>query len=388
MKRILVFLLIGGFSMSCSTTSSSSRSELFTAERGQELVGGQAVIKLGAQVQDPGQPQITGVEILPGRGMNIFQVYGVLPGGKKINVFVAPELKAGDNTLGDAADDTNGNLSFKYGGALLVPYANRIRGKVSSDGKTLKTSINGQETTLPANWSGKKPGALKNAMHGLILDSKIQNLILIAGDAGATATGTLEAGSFNGHWPSETHLDFEIVLKKNLLKISVTAKNVGKQDLPIGMGWHPYFNLPSGNRSQARLKIPAANRLLVDNYDDVFPTGKKEKMAGTAYDFNHADGKALGDLYLDDCFTDLTGKAVAEIRDPEAHYGIRVTGVSPEISAFQVYAPVDKSFIALEPQFNLADPYNHHVWKHHEKTGMAVLKPGETTQYEVELELF
>jgi aldose 1-epimerase len=52
-----------------------------------------------------------------------------------------------------------------------------------------------------------------------------------------------------------------------------------------------------------------------------------------------------------------------------------------------VYAPVDKSFVALEPQFNWADPFTP-VWGAKVNTGMVTLQPGQTATYSVQLELF
>ena len=159
----------------------------------------------------------------------------------------------------------------------------------------------------------------------------------------------------------------------------------------MGIGWHPYFVLPSGNRRQAKLAIPAKERALVDNYDNVFPTGKLVPLTGTPYDFSVPGGAPLGELFLDDCFVNLQknaqGQSTAEIIDPAAKYGIRIRSLSPEISAVQVYAPIDKSFVALEPQFNWADPFSP-VWGAKANTGMVTLQPGQTVTYSVQLELF
>jgi len=100
----------------------------------------------------------------------------------------------------------------------------------------------------------------------------------------------------------------------------------------------------------------------VNNYDDVFPTEKIVSVKATEYDFTAPAGKALGTQFMDDNFTNLkrdaNGNAVVEVVDPAARYGLRITALSPEIKAVQVYAPVDRDFIAVEPQFNLNDPYN------------------------------
>src|SRR5581483_7475727 len=162
-------------------------------------------------------------------------------------------------------------------------------------------------------------------------------------------------------------------------ELSVTARNAGDSLLPVGIGWHPYFSLPSGKREQARLHVPARKRALVNNYDDVFPTGQTEPVAGTRYDFTAADGAALGAHYFDDSLVDLEktaeGHTRAEIFDPEARYGIRVTALSPEVRALQVYAPPDQAFVVVEPQFNLADPFSP-VWPPDMNTGMVILTPG------------
>jgi aldose 1-epimerase len=116
---------------------------------------------------------------------------------------------------------------------------------------------------------------------------------------------------------------------------------------------------------------------------DVFPTGELIP-AGDFFD------KPLGGRFVDDCFVDLQrgadGSATAEVIDPAAKYGLRVKALSPEITAFQMYAPPDKPFVAIETQFNWADPYSP-VWKGRD-TGMKVLKPGESVTYSVRLEIF
>jgi aldose 1-epimerase len=78
------------------------------------------------------------------------------------------------------------------------------------------------------------------------------------------------------------------------------------------------------------------------------------------------------------------GNTVIEIRDPAAKYGLRITSMSKEISAIQVYAPVDKKFIVIEPQFNWVDPYSK-VWAGKD-TGMVVIPPGQSATYAIKLE--
>ncbi len=121
-----------------------------------------------------------------------------------------------------------------------------------------------------------------------------------------------------------------------------------------------------------------------------FPTGRLLSVTGTPYDFNAIEGGPLPDNLVDDTFIDLkrdsNGHAVSEIRDLGTNYGLRITAMTPRIRAFQVYSPVEKSFIALEPQFNYGDPFGAE-W-HSADTGMVTLQPGESVTWKVQLQLF
>jgi aldose 1-epimerase len=353
------------------------------------VIGGEPVVTLTRpRAADSNTPQFLEATVIPGKGMNLLGVKEFVPGKGTIDVIASPSLQETKQLLD--GDNPFGNKAFTVGGAILVPYANRIRGKLSSDGQTIETKIAGKTVQLPANWQGKNPGAEKHSMHGLILSSPFQDVQHQDGPQESTVSGTLHAGDFGGHWLSKTDLKVQTTLKNDAVEMTVTATNAGDQDLPIGIGWHPYFAFPSGDRKQARLKLPSQSRALIDNYDNVFPSGKVVPTKGTPYDFSAPDGKALSDLFLDDCFLNLkreaSGDAVIEISDPASKYGLRIRALSPEIKAIQVYAPVDKSFVAVEPQFNLADPYKKEWGK--TDTGMVILKAGQSVSWRVRMELF
>jgi galactose mutarotase-like enzyme len=235
---------------------------------------------------------------------------------------------------------------------------------------------------LPRNWGGKGRGAEQYAMHGLILDAGVT----FAQPSPDRVTGRLDAGDLGGRWPSRTELGFEWRLAGGELRLALEARNTGAEGLPIGLGWHPYFALPSGDRRQARLRLAAGRRVEVNDYDEVLPTGRLLSTAGTPYDFGGPQGAALGDLYLDDCFTALSEPAV-EVRDPAAGLGLRIAWLTRDVKAVQVYAPPDKAFVVVEPQFNLADPFGA-VWPPGTDTGMAWLEPGGSLTYEVRVSAF
>lgn len=354
-------------------------------------IGGQPVVKLTRNATSNGQqPEFLSVTVLPGRGMNVFQITANLPGKGEIPVLASPTLEEAASKLNGGPDDQNGNASFSFGGAFLVPYPNRIIGQLSPDQSTVTTDWHGKKITLPANWhNSAEPTKDKHAMHGLILASQTSDVQTQNTSDGQTLTGTIHAGDFGGHWLSQTDLTFTIALSGKAVDATIVAKNVGKEDEPMAIGWHPYFSIPSGDRKQALLHVPGTQVAQVNNYDDVFPTGKLLPVKGTKWDFTDPKGKALDDVFLDDNWSHLQrtkGAVDVQLTDPASNYGVSILGLSPQIKTVQVYAPPAKQFAAIEEQFNFADPFGKE-W-HGMDTGMVTLKPGQSVEWHVRLELF
>ena len=349
-------------------------------------IGGASIVPLRAEDAPPDGPAFLAAEILPGRGMMLLQARLRLPSGEVADILHAPPAVDAAGEMDGGAGDFAGNRSFAFGGAILAPYANRITGRETPGAREIEACVDGRTVRLPRNWGGRAPGAEQYAMHGLILDTAVGH----ERPAPSHLKGRLAAGDFGGRWLSQTELELDWRLVGGALELAVTARNAGDEPLPLGLGWHPYFLLPSRRRDQARLRLAAVHRTEVDNYDEVLPTGRLLPTAGTAYDFSGPDGRALGDLYLDDCFTGLVredGRVVAEVLDPAAGLGLRISSPTPEVKAVQVYAPPDQPFVVVEPQFNLADPYSA-VWPEGVDTGMARLAPGECVTYRARVEAF
>lgn len=351
-------------------------------------IGGQKIVTLTRTAVSKTTPEFTSVTLAPGRGMELIQITANFPGKGDINVLASPDLAGAKEKL-DVKDDANGDLGYRLGAALLVPYPNRIRGKLSDDGKTLTAVWEGHPITLPANNSGKLPTAERHAMHGLILKAKTEDVKVTDIPGGQQVTGIIHAGDFGGHWLSKTDLEVTIVLTAESVDTTIIARNVGKEAEPIAIGWHPYFALPSGDRTQARIEIPAARMAEVDNYDNVFPTGTIKPVDGTQYDLRAVGGVALGQNFYDDNWSQLTwknGAVTVRVIDPAAKYGIAIEGLTPAIKTIQMYAPPTEQFVAIEDQFNFADPFGKE-WNGM-NTGMVTLKPGASTRWQVRLHVF
>jgi galactose mutarotase-like enzyme len=360
-------------------------------------IGGEPVVKITRPATSNGQQmEFLSATVLPGRGMNVFQITANVPGKGEIPILASPTLEEAAAKLNGGPDDQNGNASFSFGGAFLAPYPNRIIGPLSPDGTTITTKWHGKTITLPANWhSSADPTKDKHAMHGLILASQAQDVQTQSVPDGQSVTGVIHAGDFGGHWLSQTDLSFVISLTGSAVDATIVAKNVGKEPEPMAIGWHPYFASPSGDRKQALLHIPATQVAAINNYQDVFPTGDLMPVKGTKYDFTAPQGKALDDIYLDDNWSKLErtkGAVDVTLADPAGSYGVHVLGLSPEIRTVQVYAPTTppagnpRAFAAIEEQFNFADPFGKEWGKMN--TGMVTLEPGKSVEWHVRLALF
>jgi galactose mutarotase-like enzyme len=369
------------------TTATSQPTAAATPE-----IGGEPVVKLTRKPTSNGtRPEFLSLTVLPGRGMEVFQITADVPGLGEIPVLWAPALEelAQRMSPGSPADEY-GNASFSCCGTFLVPYPNRILGKLSADGKTITTEWHGKKIVLPANWhNSADPEKDKHAMHGLILNWPVEDVQTEEIPDGEEVTGTIHAGDFHGHWLSKTDLSFVLTLTGGAVDAEIVAKNVGDEDEPMAIGWHPYFSIPSGERAQALLHVPGEKVAQVNNYQDVFPTGKLLPVKGTKWDFLAPEGSPLDDTYLDDNWSTLhrtDGAVEVTLTDPANDYGVKVLGLSPEIRTVQVYSPPTAKFAAIEEQFNFADPFGKE-W-HGMNTGMVTLRPGQSVEWHVRVELF
>ncbi|MGD0157097.1 MAG: aldose 1-epimerase [Terracidiphilus sp.] len=356
-------------------------------------IGGEAPVTLHRASTSHGtKPEFLSLTFLPGLGMNVFQVTANIPGKGEISLLTSPSLEELASRFNGASGRSRG-LGAGFGTAFLIPYPNRIFGQRSADGSTVTTVWHGHTLALPANPHVRDPLAPASqtgvVMHGLIFSDQAQDVRIEKTAGGETASAVIHAGSFNGHWLSETDLHFTFTLTGDVIDEKVTAKNIGHEDEPIAIGAHPYFNIPSQDRAQARIHIPAGTMAVITSYQEERPTGALKPVGGTAYDFRAPDGVALDDRALDDNFSHLqrTGGVVdVRLTDPKAHYGIDIEGVSPAIKTVQVYSPQGKNFVAVEDQFNFVDPFGKE-WKGMD-TGMVTLHPGQSSTWEIRLRLF
>jgi aldose 1-epimerase len=349
----------------------------------QVLVGGAAPVVLHRKATSHGtKREFTSVTLLPGRGLNTFQIIADLPGRGETELLRSPSLEEAARQMNETGDDAFGNLSHSFGGAFLIPFTSRAGGELSPDKKLVTVIWHGKEIHLPNDYLGHY------AVHGLINTMKAENIHVLKTSNGETLTAVIHAGNFNGYWLSKTDLHYTIALTGTAVDVSITATNVGNEPEPMGMGWHPFLRIVSGDRTQARVHIPGDQFTVVDKIDGR-PTGELKEVAGTPNDYRSAMGAPLPDASSSVNFSKLTrtaGTIDAWLSDPKANYAIRVRGLSPEIRTLHLWSAKGDTFCALEEQYNYMDAFGPE-WKGMD-TGLVTLKPSESTTWHVRLELF
>jgi aldose 1-epimerase len=349
----------------------------------QVLVGGLPQVTMHRNATSHGRErEFTSLTLLPGRGLNTFQITANLPGKGETELLRSPTLQEAAEKMNEHGDDAYGNLSHAFGGAFLIPFTSRAGGQLTEDKKRVIIHWHGKEIRLPNDYLGHY------AVHGLINTMKAEDLSIRQSAAGETLTAVIHAGNFNGYWLSKTDLRYAIQLSGDAIDIRITATNTGTEEEPMGMGWHPYLRILSGDRAQARVHLPASRYGVVDTIDGR-PTGELREVENTPYDYRSPAGAGLPDASTSVNFSRIertAGSIDAWLSDPKANYAIRVRGLSPQIQTLHLWSAKGDTFCAIEEQYNYMDPFGPE-WKDMD-TGLVTLQPGESTEWRVRLELF
>jgi aldose 1-epimerase len=355
--------------------------------------GGQESVQLQrSQIAGGNGPEFLTATLLPGRGMNLLQLTAYLPQRGEVNLLASPPLQEAAKILTGTGADANGAKSLSMGAAIEMPWAGRISGASTPDGNNLSTIWRGTRLILPTDAKDSYGVAGAVAAGGLLLKQPSDSINTNVMPDGGEAQATFRAGNFDGHWPSQTEVMTTVSLSGKSMTMKIVARNTGSTAEPMGIGWHPRFAILDGHRSQMLLRLPEGLRVEVKDRRSGELSGKLVPVEKTEYDFTSRTGAQLGALNLDDSFVHLrTGLMengpMAELRDPENDYGLRITAMTSNIKTIRVYAPLDGSYISIEPRTNYDDPFGHQ-WSRDEDTGMVVLQPGQSMQWQIRLQIF
>jgi aldose 1-epimerase len=193
-------------------------------------------------------------------------------------------------------------MSSSGRGQVLIPWPNRLEdGSYEFDGRRHQLALNEVDK--------------RDAIHGLVR--------WVAWTVGEREPHRVVIGHVlhpQPGYPFTLELQIEYRLSDDGLSVTTTARNAGADPCPYGAGAHPYLTLGTARIDSLHLRAPAQTVLSEDERG--LPTGRGP-VDGTDYDFRQP--RPIGQVRLDDCFTDLVrdedGVARVRLEDPESGTG-------------------------------------------------------------------
>ncbi|MBX9852529.1 MAG: aldose 1-epimerase [Cytophagaceae bacterium] len=245
---------------------------------------------------------------------------------------------------------SEGRAVFK--GSKLFPFPNRI-----NNGDYI---FEGKKYSLKKNFPSEG-----HAIHGLLLEAAFTINAKHASEKEASLELKYHYKEKNTGYPFELDLTVIFMLTDEGLKCTTVAKNVSDKNIPVGDGWHPYFQTGS-KANDLTIKIPS--ECLVETDSRGIPTEK------TIHDPSFIKGRQIADHHFDHCYilAEKNGISSIELYDQEKNITLIVwqeTGVK-KYNYVQIYSPPSRKCIAIEPMSCMPDAFNN-------KNGLIVLKPGE-----------
>ena len=351
------------------------------------MPGGQeAVVMRRTLLAEGTTPEFLSATLLPGRGLNVFQIMLSIPGRGPVPLLAAPSLEVAANLMSGVKEDSEGEESLRLGSPIEAPWAGTVSDMRGSDPTQVMADWRGRTLLFPATITS---GSTHLSDGGFLLKSEADSVKQNTMPDGGTVQGSFVASDFGGTWPSQTSVSVTALLSSRSFELRLVARNEGKEPVPVGLGWRPQILLPSGGRLGVRLRLPAEGH---EELRNGHPTGALTAVANTPLDFTDRRGKLLHDLQLNDTFVNLhsgflDNGPVLEIRDPRSGVGIRVTAMSPQIRAIHVESMTQDNKVTLNFQTNYDEPFSH-VWNGDTDTSINVLEPGQTLQWRIRMEVF
>ncbi|WP_147104690.1 galactose mutarotase [Tateyamaria sp. syn59] len=252
-------------------------------------------------------------------------------------------LDGGPNLILDADDAITSALRDAYGGTIVGPLANRVRGGKVPTGTAIHQ--------MPCNENGIT--ALHSGPEGLDRTQWTP-----CGPDNATLTFTCHLPDGHGGLPGNRDVSVTFKLASNTLTLRITMTT--DAPTPASIAHHPYWRVTGGHS----LRIHADHYLPTDASN--LPTGDVADVAGTPFD--HRTPRPI-DKDTDHNFCISTAPAaeprpMAELRT--AHCTLRIDSTEPGLQAYSgAFLPeipqaniAPLAGIALEPQ-GWPDAVNH-----------------------------
>jgi galactose mutarotase-like enzyme len=229
----------------------------------------------------------------------------------------------------------HGGLDVLRGGhttglPLLAPWANRLGGDRYRVGRH---TVDLARVPLHRDANGLP-------MHGLLVGRgawTVERLDATRHAARVRAACAVDDVAF----PFPHTIVVEASVHDDRLVVDTTVVPTGRRAVPVAFGWHPYLRVPGAPRGEWRLRLPARDHLLLDEFG--LPTGERRVAA--------AERAPIGRRLFDDLYA-LTGARTLGLDHDDT--GVAVSA-GRGYGFAQVWVPPDGNFVALEPMVAATD---------------------------------
>lgn len=229
---------------------------------------------------------------------------------------------------------------------FLEPWANRL----DQDG----FYANGKKYLLNPDLGNIRRDQNQKPIHGLLMFSPDWKVVKLEADGrSARVTSRLEFWRYPdlmAQFPFAHTVEMTYRLANGVLEVETVLENQASEPMPVGVGFHPYFQVPDVPRDQCRVHVAARDHLELSSL--LIPTGERTPV-------KLPDPVSLATTQLDDVFSNL-------VRGSDNHANFWVEGGGKKISVIYgpkytvavVYAPPRENFICFEPMSAITDAFN------------------------------
>ncbi len=142
------------------------------------------------------------------------------------------------------------------------------------------------------------------------------------------------------------------ITNQNTFEVEMSFRNTGAGQLPVGLGWHPYFRI-AGNTDEVKMQLPACHKVIIDHR--MIPTGEKQLFE----DFEQEN--SLAGTTLDNCFEVPAGNGRFEmyLRSPLGKLSYWQETGPGKYPFLQLFTPDHRQSVAIEPMTCNVDAFNN-----------------------------
>lgn len=247
----------------------------------------------------------------------------------------------------------DGLLSYKkmYQSAILFPFVGRIpNGKYNYNNESYQLNINEHKRT--------------NALHGLLYDKVFSIDSLTASVSEAEIKLSYQSNGKLKGFPFKFKFQITYLISNKGIKVSFKISNKDTNTFPFGCGWHPYFL--SNNLASSTLSF-SSNKKVISN-EELIPIGLTKNKEASSF--------KLKNNYFDDTFILQKNK----INYKTNNYKLQITVNKNDNNFLQVYTPLDRKSVAIEPLSCVPNAFNN-------KNGLLELHPNKNYKWNLNLEI-